>query len=343
MISVKNKEHYNYGIIIMSKINYVCATCGQDFRRRCSANRHNNHFHFGNGIIVRTLEYIIGRINGQFPPPSSSANNNNSSNRVIKKWWHNNSNYNSSRPFAGNNYNNNALHGGSSNGRFTTIPDQQIGNALGCGTVGQPVKSNNNVSKDISKIAPPPYNINPPLQSPSSLSDKPAHTKQSNIFEEFQQRISKLAEIKILLTPYLSYQDICYILQALNIQCISSGNTYFLDQMLILVRQNVKFRQDLDQIASPDPPLYMNNNNNNLAATPRANSLIGNKRFIAQNIFQTYPLYSPLPLPPLPPLQQQPQEQQGQIFHPIFLYTIVRPPKSLDEISNIMRNISAKL
>jgi hypothetical protein len=86
----------------MSKVNYVCATCGQDFTRRCSANIHNNHFHFGNGIIVRTLEYIIGRINGQFPPPSSSANNNNSSNRVIKKWWHNNSNYNSSRPFAGN-------------------------------------------------------------------------------------------------------------------------------------------------------------------------------------------------------------------------------------------------
>ena len=196
------------------------------------------------------------------------------------------------------------------------------------------------MSNDISKIAPPPYNISPPLQSPSSLSDKPAHTKQYDIFEEIQQRISKLAEIKILLTPYLSYQDICYILQLLNIQCISSGNDDFLDQNLIKVRQTVKFRQDLDQLASPDPPLYMNNNNNNLAATPRANSLIGNNRFIAQNSFQIYPLYSPLPPPP--PLQQQPLKQQGQNFHPIFFLTLLRPPRSLDEISNIMHNISPK-
>jgi hypothetical protein len=321
----------------MSKINYVCATCGQDFTRICSANRHNNRFHFGNGIIVRTLEYIIGRINGQFPPPSSA--NNNSSNRIIKKWWHNNSNYNSNRLFAGNNYNHNALRGGSGNGRFTTIPDQ-IGNVFGCGTVGQSAKSNNNVSIDNPKIASP-YNINPRLQSPSSLSNKPVHTKQSDIFEEFQQRISRLAEIKILLTPYLSYQDICYILKVLNIQCIKSGNTYFLDQMLILVRQNVKLRQGLEQLASPDPPLYMNNNNR--AATPRANSLIGNNRFIAQNSFQIYPLCSPLPPPPQPPLQLQPLEQQRQIFHPIFFYTLLRPSRSLDEISNIMRNISAKL
>jgi hypothetical protein len=327
---LKRKSIDIYGLIIMSKINYVCATCGQHFTRRCSANRHNNHFHFGNGIIVRLLEYIIGRINGQFLPPPN--NNNDLSTKIIRKWWHNKHN---GSPSTGNN---NVLR--DSEGRFTTIPDQ-TGDIFGCGTVGQSVKSNNkNISNDISKIAPPPYNISPPLQSPSSLSDKPAHTKQYDIFEEIQQRISKLAEIKILLTPYLSYQDICYILQLLNIQCISSGNDDFLDQNLIKVRQTVKFRQDLDQLASPDPPLYMNNNNNNLAATDRANSLIGNNRFIAQNSFQIYPLYSPLP--PTPPLQQQPLKQQGQNFHPIFFLTLLRPPRSLDEISNIMHNISPK-
>ena len=84
----------------MSKVNYVCATCGQDFTRRCSAKRNNNHFHFGNGIIVRFLEYIIGRTIGQFPPPA----NNNLSTRMIRKLWHNNDN---SIPFTGNNYNNN--------------------------------------------------------------------------------------------------------------------------------------------------------------------------------------------------------------------------------------------
>jgi hypothetical protein len=323
---LKRKSIDIYGLIIMSKINYVCATCGQDFTRRCSANRHNNRFHFGNGIIVRTLEYIIGRINGQFLPPPN--NNNNLSTKIIRKWWHNKHN---SSPFTGNN---NGLRG--SDGRFTTIPDQK-GDIFGCGTVGQSVKSNN-VSIDNSKIASP-YNINPPLQSPSSLSDKPAQTKQSDIIGEFQQRISKLAEIKTLLTPYLSHQDIHNMLTLLTIERISSGNDNFLDQNLIMVRQIVKFRHDLDQLSSPDLPLYMNNNNN-LAATPRANSLIGNNRFIAQNIFQIHPLHSPLPPPPA---LQKSLEQQGQNFHPIFYYTLLRPPRSLDEISNIIRNISAKL
>jgi hypothetical protein len=84
-----------------------------------------------NGIIVRFLEYIVGRTNGRFPPPPLPANNNNLSTRIIRKWWHNNDN--SSSPFNGNN----GLRG-RNNGRFTTIPDQ-IGNVFGCGTVGQPV------------------------------------------------------------------------------------------------------------------------------------------------------------------------------------------------------------
>jgi hypothetical protein len=313
----------------MSKINYVCAICGQDFTRRCSANRHNNHFHLGNGIIVRTLEYIIGRINGQFLPPPN--NNNDLSTRIIRKWWHNKHN---SSPFTGNN---NGLRG--SDGRFTTIPDQK-GDIFGCGTVGQSVKSNNNVSIDNSKIASP-YNINPPLQSPSSLSDKPAHTKQSDIIGEFQQRISKLAEIKTLLTPYLSHKDICTILTPLVIECISSGNDDFLDQNLIKVRQIVKFRQDVDQLSSADLPLSVNNN---MAVTDRASSLIGNNRFITQNNFQKSPPFtSPPPsfTSPPPLLQQQPQQQE-QNFHPIFFLTLLRPPRSLDEVSNNMHNISPK-
>jgi hypothetical protein len=320
----------------MSKVNYVCATCGQDFTRRCSGNRHNNHFHFGNGIIVRLLEYIIGRINGRFPPPLPANNNNNNlSARIIRKWWHNN--YNSSNLFTGrNNYNNNGLRGGSGyDGGFTTVPDQ-IGNALGCGTVGQPVKSNNNnVYKDISKTASP-YYINPSLQSPSGLSDEPSHTKQSEPLEEFQERISKFAEIKMLLTPYFSHQELFNMLKLLAIECIISGNNNFLGQMLILVRQKVKFRQDLDQLLSPDLPLSVNNNNN-MAVTDRATSLIGNNRFIVQNNYQNYP--PPFTSPP--PLQQLPQ-QQGHNFHPIFFLTLLRPPRSLDEISNIMHNIFPK-
>ena len=71
-------------------------------------------------------------------------------------------------------------------------------------------------------------------------------------------------------------------------------------------------------------------------ATDRATSLIGNNRFIAQNNFQSYP-------PPFTlPLLQLPLEQQGQNTHPIFFYTLLRPPRSLDDISNSTYNISSK-
>jgi hypothetical protein len=198
----------------MSKVSWVCATGGQDFTRRCSANRHNNHIHYGNGIIVRFLEYVLGRTNGQFPPPA----NNNSSTRMIRKLWHNNDN---SIPFTGNNYNNNnnnhnGLRSGGEGG-FTTIPDL-IGNALGCGTAVEPIRSNN-MHKDLSKA--PPYYVNPLLQSSSIPSDKQSHTKQSDPFEEFQERITKFAEIKILLTPYYPHQNICNILQILAVECIN--------------------------------------------------------------------------------------------------------------------------
>jgi hypothetical protein len=105
-----------------------------------------------------------------------------------------------------------------------------------------------------------------------------------------------------------------------------------------MVRQIVKFRQDVDQLSSADLSLSMNNN---LTATPRANSLISNNRFIAQNNFQKSPPCFTSPPSPPPLLQQQPQQQE-QNFHPIFFLTLLRPPRSLDEISNNMHNISPK-
>ena len=75
-----------------------------------------------------------------------------------------------------------------------------------------------------------------------------------------------------------------------------------------------------------------------MAATDRATSLIGNNRFIAQNNFQNYT--PPFTSPP-PPLQQLPQ-QQGHNFHPIFFLTLLRAPRSIDEISlflNCLKNL----
>jgi hypothetical protein len=60
----------------MGRITWVCATCAEHFTRKYSASRHNNNLHFGNGLIVTLLDYIVGRASGQYLPsdPRTSKN-----------------------------------------------------------------------------------------------------------------------------------------------------------------------------------------------------------------------------------------------------------------------------
>jgi hypothetical protein len=48
---------------------WVCAICSKDFTRMSSAKRHNNNLHSSGAMIVRPIEYIIGRLSGKFPVP----------------------------------------------------------------------------------------------------------------------------------------------------------------------------------------------------------------------------------------------------------------------------------
>jgi hypothetical protein len=48
---------------------WTCAICGQGFTRKPSAKRHNNNLHPTGAMIVRPIEYIIGRLNGKFSVP----------------------------------------------------------------------------------------------------------------------------------------------------------------------------------------------------------------------------------------------------------------------------------
>jgi hypothetical protein len=54
---------------MISQHRWVCTICGEGFTRRTSAKRHNGNLHGGNSLIVRPLEYIIGRQNGTFGKP----------------------------------------------------------------------------------------------------------------------------------------------------------------------------------------------------------------------------------------------------------------------------------
>jgi len=55
----------------MSKPLWVCIICGEDFTRKSSGKRHrdNRNIHNERPVIVRYIEYIIGRAKGEYPPP----------------------------------------------------------------------------------------------------------------------------------------------------------------------------------------------------------------------------------------------------------------------------------
>lgn len=50
----------------MKQPSYVCVTCSQGFTRKSSGNRHNLNIHSGKGCIVRFLDYIVGRVKGNY-------------------------------------------------------------------------------------------------------------------------------------------------------------------------------------------------------------------------------------------------------------------------------------
>jgi hypothetical protein len=50
-----------------SKI-WFCALCSEGFTRKYSANRHDQNLHRGQGKIVRMIDYIIGRLAGNYNP-----------------------------------------------------------------------------------------------------------------------------------------------------------------------------------------------------------------------------------------------------------------------------------
>lgn len=48
---------------------WICSLCAQGFTRRTSARRHNERLHNSQATIIRPIEYLVGRLKGQFESP----------------------------------------------------------------------------------------------------------------------------------------------------------------------------------------------------------------------------------------------------------------------------------
>jgi hypothetical protein len=96
----------------MGRITWVCATCAEHFTRKYSASRHNDNLHFGNGLIVTLLDYIVGRASHQYLPsdPRASKNYNPIIHEYTPRWLSKPVSQgiaNDNRPYPANNNNNN--------------------------------------------------------------------------------------------------------------------------------------------------------------------------------------------------------------------------------------------
>ena len=52
----------------MAKPNYVCTICSQTFTRKWRGSVHNDNLHRGFAKVVRYIDYMIGRNNGEYLP-----------------------------------------------------------------------------------------------------------------------------------------------------------------------------------------------------------------------------------------------------------------------------------
>lgn len=81
-----------------SKPLYACATCGEDFTRKTSAERHKGNVHNGNCFIVRFIEYIAGRASGRYTPPVTPSRLLRKNKKLLMQFHNNSNNNNTSQP-----------------------------------------------------------------------------------------------------------------------------------------------------------------------------------------------------------------------------------------------------
>src|SRR5947209_5983734 len=186
----------------MAAINWVCSSCAKHFSRRYTANRHDRNLHEGKGNIVSILDYVVGRMSGQFQSKNPLESRRDKQNGLL---------------FGSKTANNNFGP--------KVIADSMNG-ASGCQNVIPRQPTNTNSTHDSDKKGSP-Y---PHLWDFSLLPTKPDKTADEPRLDIYKQATAKLAEIEQLLRPFTPPDFVRNVITQLTEICNATGNYDILDE-----------------------------------------------------------------------------------------------------------------
>ena len=207
----------------MPNPNFVCTICSQTFTRKWRGIVHRDNLHGGAGDIVRLIDYMVGRTNGQYSPGDPSLYR-----RRIGK-------------ISGDLHNNNPIRPQTSSG--------EMGDSFG------QENKNTNTKWTFNK-----KNIDQGRYSqPSGISSTSDGKQQqqyhisdnrpfSDSIQQPNEAIIKMAELKRLLSKYLPPQKVQEILSSVCEFCRIMGDNSTLDTTLEEARKKVQIREASDYL-----------------------------------------------------------------------------------------------
>ena len=206
----------------MPNPNFVCTICSQTFTRKWRGMVHRDNIHAGAGDIVRLIDYMIGRTNGQYLPGDPSL-------------------YKRRRGMgniSGDLHDNNPFRSQTSSG--------EMGDSSG--------QENNNAKWTFNKknIDQRRYSQPSGASSASDRNQQQYHISDNRPFSDSIQQpneaIIKMAELKRILSKYLPPEKVQDILSCACNCCIITGDYSPLNITLEEARKKVEFREASDYL-----------------------------------------------------------------------------------------------
>ena len=206
----------------MPNPNFVCTICSQTFTRKWRGMVHRENTHAGAGDIVRLIDYMIGRTNGQYLPGDPSLY------RRRRRMGN----------ISGDLHDNNPFRSQTSSGEMGDSSGQENNNAKWTFN-----KKNIDQGRDSQPSG---------ASSASDRNQKQYHISDNRPFSDSihqpNEAIIKMAELKKLLSKYLPPEKVQDILSCACNYCITTGDYSPLNITLEEARKKVEFREASDYL-----------------------------------------------------------------------------------------------